>query len=69
VHAKEASASLLRSLIGQFGSQATRAIPTLTNAMTDTNIAIRQGAADALHQIDPATFTNTSPYRIVRFRP
>jgi HEAT repeat protein len=47
--------------LAKFGSQATNAIPALTNALTDSNIGTRTLAGEALRQIDPATFTNATP--------
>jgi HEAT repeat protein len=44
--------------LGNFGSQASSAVPALTNALTDSDPRVRYNAAQALHQIAPATFTN-----------
>jgi HEAT repeat protein len=44
-----------------FGSQASDAVPALTNALTDPDPLTRKQAAWALSQIAPATFTNASP--------
>ena len=44
--------------LGDFGSEAISAVPALTNALTDSHGPIRFNAAHALHEIEPATFTN-----------
>jgi HEAT repeat protein len=47
----------------KFGSQASNAIPALTNALTDPNIGTRAMAAEALQKIDPARFSNNRAHQ------
>jgi hypothetical protein len=44
--------------LGQFGPQASSAVPALTNLLSNPDPSTRSYAVDALHRIDPATFTN-----------
>ena len=45
--------------LGDFGPQASNAIPALTNALADFSPDVRKKAAGALHQIAPVQFTNS----------
>ncbi|TAK98819.1 MAG: HEAT repeat domain-containing protein [Verrucomicrobia bacterium] len=47
--------------IAAFGTQATSAIPALTNMLTDPDPELRDCAAKTLHEIAPSTFTNVPP--------
>jgi HEAT repeat protein len=47
--------------IGRFGERAASAIGALSNAMADPVPTVRFNAANALHAIDPITYTNAPP--------
>jgi hypothetical protein len=51
--------------LGQMGPSASAAIPALTNALADPDL--RNYAAEALHKIDPATFTDTPSQKLKAF--
>ena len=47
--------------LGEFGQQATNALPALTNALTDPSPVVRRAATNALNRIRPQPLTKTVP--------